>query len=1071
MRFTFKKAQVAPVQFTASTAAETLMPVNVQKTEGPQDIETIEPAPTPLDAKAEDQLKLPAPTATINPQPSIASLGSSEATLNDQTLATSPSAVPTTTPTPAPVLTPPAASSTPPSPTLNSTCQAAPLWVVRPGVGTSGRAASGSPTKQNASPGSGALGVATAAEVGLQGNGGTPRSHQIHVVSTVLPKGSGLGIPVTATVTPNNRGDRLAVAASQQIEPTTTSSTPVTRINHTSEALPSLPFKGRYVVVRPVGTTDATPESISPSNSIISHSRIPQPIHPVHTPPVILPDQVPAISKIQDVNRRWNEMMEKTTPLSPKSDAPGIYSAPGEITPEPAMAEAAAKRISEKNKQRRNISFCEKVMYRSVSIVTLEKPQQNIMVLRPDGTVDSETQDFWSDDDEESDSRSEDYSVDGHDDGRRTPVQGEPARASDGPRREELIVDTTGPIRPYQDSAIDINNQVDSEGGKALSEPASSRMCGDLAEAHVSRFRKNPQVIPVSPPGYIKSPPAPRRAFTSRSTSGFVSGRHASINHPYEEKLDASLPQKRKSGCLKQQQRQNPSQTSPISNCTVDPVTPFQTTGASPAGAGGMPNSAALANPTPRRGPSITAPMILRNQSHSAPLHRESLRCDLGDNIAYWTDLEPCNPVHASDIIDGRNPQHSSSKIKPPHDAFLDHSGNTSSSRSSIMFSRHPHSAPPSHASDTIKSSFRGDQLDSKRDRIHSHHHHQYDDLFMQHHPHPQFRPVDQATYNIEAVHDEKEVVATARPRVFVVAPVKGPTHDTWTGPRDTTAAAFVHDRDERPIAPLPPPLPITPLKSSGTRRPSLSRNTALAPSAPLSGVKDVDVEIPVPVVLIKMAAGEENSMSKSLTTSELLPTSPNSERLSTLSEGRDAICPDNLAASTELSGCSVDTAPEKVEQKSEAEVSRSEAKTDVSSAALKDEFPATSMKSEEESVERKQEPPPTLLQRKPVSISRASLSTLYASKTRISNDNLIIKSSIPPLPTAGSVVDGMEDARPSTAASLGIHDGVLGGVRVEESMVSEVMVGRFGASRAPSARTSVWSRKTEKGVGERYER
>ncbi|KAJ3113183.1 Aminopeptidase 2 mitochondrial [Phlyctochytrium bullatum] len=932
MRFSFKKSQVAP----AVTTLE--LPHAVKATDGDVDDALRDPKFVKIKAVPGSRpvvsavgpgapLNIAVPTSiAISPQGSLTSLGSSQTTLTDVPSLINPSPsqsqndITSSAPTqpsgasslPSDVPVPPNPIPAQVSPPTSALSSSPPVWVVRPAVGTSGRAASGSPTKLQQAVALGHQG--TVVSSGTGSTGGTEVSTgssappsvgrtapQIpHVVSTVLPKGSGLGIPSPAPVSvgAGTRSERLntgpasagasasgaAVAVPtvshgpQVAVESSISSTPVTKISHTStEGLPQLPSKGRYVVVRPVTNievTGADPHQLQQASAAISAKAHGAPSNVASgSSASILPEPV-HYSRIEDINRRWNEMMDRTTPAT--SDAPGIYSAPGEIAPDIPQPEEAQRA----QKKRRSISFSDKIMYRTVSIVTLEKPVQNIMVMRPDGTFDTETQDFWSDEDEEGEERDETGSRDGdfgdedHGEGVLTQV----ASGSDPYQErsnEAMQGEETSPIQLYEDSAIDINSSADSDPSGRKSSPPSDRdhpiptdhsasgpsMPHNGVVPH-AKLRRGMKVLPINPPGYIKSPPQARKAaFSSRSMSGYASGRPGAnlsdMSQAQDGMLEAAMPtaQKRKTGIKSSQPNQQPQQN--VSSLfTVDPVTPFQ----SPP-----PTSASLkpAPPqpiqTPRRGPSITANMILRSQSHSAPLSRETLRGELGDNVAFWTEVEP--PENSGKVIGtaassgppaGAFPRGTTivggvvssdrymgngNGLMSHREGYMDGSGSIAnhsapaSGRSTILFNRHhPHSAPPSSSESYSAnygippSALAKPPLDRQTTfrALEDHHIYPPDSLAAYEHAMPtppvlRHQHTDANFYDPHidpAENNDSPPPSPQKKGGFLSAvPIKGPSYDAWTGPSLLKEAPTALDRDERPAAPGPSaPPPIMPM-------------------------------------------------------------------------------------------------------------------------------------------------------------------------------------------------------------------------------------------------------------------
>ncbi|KAI8837079.1 hypothetical protein BC829DRAFT_405253 [Chytridium lagenaria] len=419
--------------------------------------------------------------------------------------------------------------------------------------------------------------------------------------------------------------------------------------------------------------------------------------------------------------------------------------------------------------------------------------------------------------------------------------------------------------------------------------------------------------------------------------------------------------------------------------------------------------------------------MILRNQSHSAPLHRESLRGDLGDNMAYWTDLEHRHSAGDGMDVTDRTEAARSHRMNS-RDVFHESSSNSTVPRPSIMFSRHqqhPHSAPPS-ASDTVKAAYLRHQVADFAERGRG-----YDE-------HMDSRPYEEGYHrHQEAAYEntlgQDDLVPTAKPRVFVVAPLRAPTHDAWTGPslaRDAQPSTSCVEREERPINPVPPP-PLPTVKPSGLasqRRASLSR------SAPSSAVVDPDTHAPVPVVLIKMSDPDPDPLlpasdaactrkAKASTSTSLAQNSPASKGSeshqaedvdisASLKAQQDVVCNPSPQLRKKFPPPFLPHQHFPNSQKYPLKVPRHhlpyqhpqlpppykmKSRTQTTSSktlSLKspDQSPSTS-----EAQTSSPPPPPIFIQRKSLSLHRKSLSSLYTPKARASNDSLTRTPSVAP--------------------------------------------------------------------------
>ncbi|KAJ3102560.1 hypothetical protein HDU97_000429 [Phlyctochytrium planicorne] len=915
----------------------------------------------------------------------LAELGNSQTTLTDQSEAIEKSQ------------DIPESDNTTSPPSLNNAATtpsaAAAVWVMRPAVGTSGRAGSGSPTKSSATNLNIqiSLGVAIAAEAG-SGNPSLPtRQPPLHVVSTVLPKGSGLGIPSPTTASTAPRTERIAapVPPADGTQPTPPSKAP-----QTSDVFPSLPKQGRYVVVRPVASAEPP---ILDSNLVA-------------TPPSTLPKTAssnpplePITSKIDAINRRWNEMMDKT---SAKSDAPGIYAAPGEITPEPS-ADPQPTSAEKERKKARNISFNEKVMYRTVSIVTLEKPQQNIMVLRPDGTVDHNVRDFWSDD-EDDDESTEGSERDIHYDSLDSVLQ-----------MDEISTPN------YEDSAIDLISQQsesDGSGKKGFSE-GQGKESGDewaLPPSHSyshSRYRKV-QSGSTNPPGYVKSPSQPRHVFkTGAPGSGYISSRNvnsASDLSAHERLLENALPRK-KSG-----QKQVSPQMTPNGGFTIDPVTPFSQ---QPTTLSSVSISQSAA---PRRGPSITAPMILRNQSHSAPLHRESLRSEWGDNVAYWRDYEEehteVSENSNKNLLDGQH------KVKMPRDVFTEHGFQTN--HSFVSRQPHPHSAPPladsgkifSHNEHMEKLKAFDERLLATASAGHANNN-------------TQSSPSSLKVLGHASVLEKQEPsMGYTKSRPLSITPPKVPTHDAWTGPALVSGASSSEKEDrQHSLVPTPPTVGMS-AKNGSPRR-----------TIQTSGLRSADPAVPVPVVVVKIAK-------------------PQSALKSTLSDSNRAEFTKDANAEAKASENDSEgvSAPLDTQHANNTSPKKAHPSDDLPLAPQSTESTLTKPNSEtlnstqnptDDTMERRQEPPATttLQKRKSNSMSSMpSLSNLFHSG-KASSDSLSKSIHIETRPVSRAKSASNQAEQLATSELAEKRQGSVGAL--------DECLSRKTLSRTPSARTSRWSR------------
>ncbi|KAJ3193906.1 hypothetical protein HK101_003886 [Irineochytrium annulatum] len=276
-------------------------------------------------------------------------------------------------------------------------------WVVRPALGSSGRA------KMHGSI-PGALKNVVTSETAPTS---PPSIRSAATHSTVLPKGSGLGIPspsgpLQAATRPSLT--HITASADPTAVPAVSPRGSSTFIM-SADPLPSLPGKGRLVVVRPAPPTtqqaDARPPAVPPTANATAMTT---------STAMIEGQSAPVRLHIDDVNRRWNEMMlleEVTEGVAYDLIDGGKSGVAVKVKPEVASGGLSLEckssspkkaRRKEVGFEKKRITFSEKVMCRSISIVTLEQPQQNVMVMLPDGGFSEEvTSEFWSDEEQEDD--------------------------------------------------------------------------------------------------------------------------------------------------------------------------------------------------------------------------------------------------------------------------------------------------------------------------------------------------------------------------------------------------------------------------------------------------------------------------------------------------------------------------------------------------------------------------------------------------------------------------------------------------------------------------------------------